>query len=552
MNIKNNKEINDTRNSNNKNTANRAKEQCASINHTHDDIYRKISDSYSKSEIDAQINNIKQTGNNIVDFSDYYTKSEIDNMINSSSQTTSSEIANLPVLCPERLDSETNDSLAIKRCINKLISLGGGILCIDGTLEIDTPINIDTNYISIKGHGENSIIKAISQMNYILKISYSDLYGNRGLNFSDFFIDCNNLAKDGILVGSTNPVVESSFHNIKIKNSTQWGMVVDATQNSLFSLIDIENGAGNNVFLKCELANASKLDNILLDIDNSYSGYNLNLFSRIPQSNNFINCVTESGTRQNCININYGIYNNFIKHEFECEECTNSCIKFGTNSQYNNITGRIAMGNNSVLPVINNGFMNKLYDMYIENFTNDIFAETSNTLIMQNVSGNKTLNIRNTAGDIAANILKDTNAVYSYNLSEKTYPGQFLFNENELKFNSKEDLVNINTLFYNNEINETISNIAISKEITLPQKGHYQLCCQYTNSSYSMEIYKTYKIVYTNTIAKVISDISINDTNSTDFIITLTSSGKLSIKLSFDQKQTINLLISIKGIQKLI
>ncbi len=526
----------------------------------YDTIYRKISDSYSKSEINEMFNNINQYGTNSIDLSNYYTKTEVDDIINTSSETTLCENKSI-ILSPKRLNAETNDSPAIERCINKLINLGGGTLFIDGILEINNPININNNYISIKGNGENSVIKVISQMDYAIKIFYSNIYGNRGLDFRNFFIDCNNLARDGILVGSINPVVESSFYNIKIKNSIQWGMIVDSTQNSLFSLVDIENcggnlklinGAGNNVFLKCELANATKLDNILLDIDSSYSGYNSNLFSRIPQNNNFINCVTEGGSRKNCININYGIYNNFIKHEFESTECTNSCINFGTNSQYNSITGRIAMGYNEVLHIINNGFMNKIYDMYLENFSNNIFAKTSNRLILQNVTGNKTLNIENTAGDIAFNILKDSNSIYSYDLSEQTYPGQFLFNENELKFNSKETLVNINTLFYNNKINETITSNNISKKILLPEKGHYELYCECTNSIDSSQIYKTFRVVYTANIAKLIPDISINDDNTSDFTIIFNSNGVISINLSFTEKQTINLLIIIKGIEKLI
>lgn len=355
---------------------------------------------------------------------------------------------------PKKEEGETSHTPAIKRAISKLTELGGGEIRWIGTLEIEEPIDLTGLNISIKGVGEVSIIKAIKSMDYCLRLDYNSQYGARGVEISNLYIDCNNLANEGLQVGHNNPVVQSLFTSITISNSLKYGLVVDTSQNCQFTLINMENcaggiqllnGAGNNVFLKCEInGNKNGLPQIIFDKDPTRLGYNNNGFAGKPQKNVFIGCITERIESGNNILINYGMSNEFISHEIECTNMTESSIVMRENANYNYISCRMACGNSSIVPVFNEGYRNIIQNSYIENSSAQYFAIVTRTLIMNGVYSNREIKVKSNAGDEGYNIIMDSNASYG-DFSDLSI-GKFGFDSNNiLKFKTKNKLLTIKT-----------------------------------------------------------------------------------------------------------
>lgn len=365
------------------------------------------------------------------------------------------EAGNMIYCCiPKREEGEINDSPAIKRAIKKLTESGGGEIRWTGILEIDEPIDLIDGRISIRGIGEISIIKAVKSMDYCLRVDFNSQYGARGVEISHVYIDCNNLAKEGIRAGYENPMVQSLFKVITISNALEYGLVVDSTQNSQFTLVNMENcgggikllnGAGNNVFLKCEInGNKNGLSQILFDKDSDRPGYYNNGFDGKPQKNVFIGCVTERISSGNNITINYGMSNEFISHEIECTSMTESSIIMRENSNYNYISFRMACGNSEVIPILNEGYRNILQNSYVENSSSQYLAMVTRTLIINGVYSNRKFEVLNNAGDAGYNVIKDANA--NYGDFDNLTMGQFGFDENDvLKFKGKNKLATIKT-----------------------------------------------------------------------------------------------------------
>ena len=171
-------------------------------------------------------------------------------------------------------EKESFDDKLIEDALGKIKKNGGGELRWARTLKIKKEIKI--NYkeygaLSFQGIGEISKIvvsKNVDKLESVITIDYgddnldnfeTDQYGARSIKMENIYIDCNENAKHGLVLGVHHPVVQSNFKMINIVKSTDYGLVLDSTQNSHFDVVNVENcgggilllnGAGNNVFTK--------------------------------------------------------------------------------------------------------------------------------------------------------------------------------------------------------------------------------------------------------------------------------------------------------------
>ncbi|MDF2926681.1 MAG: right handed beta helix region family protein [Paenibacillaceae bacterium] len=354
-----------------------------------------------------------------------------------------------------------DDTAAIKAAIAVAANTGGGLIFLPyGTFNISEEIHLPHKEIGLVGVGQGSTLKAVAPIKgAMVKLTGATEYGNRGAPLKDFFLDCNNQADTGLLVGASTgtgyTTVERYFHNIKIQGAKVWGMIVDAAQNCYFSLMNMEynaghlyivNGAGNHVFMKSEFNDVSSTHHLRIDKSKSLAGFGKNGFADTPQMNKFINCLFERGAKyQSNIHIEYGNANSFLYCEFECQGAQAASVYIGPNCSMNSFTECrwAAYGQNK--PIIQtSGYQTSLEKLYFENAGGTHIEVKNATYLGQYIAANNNLKIVNAAGDIGGNLRMNTAPRYIYDnpvsSAGDTFPGEFLFNADTLYFRSKNDI----------------------------------------------------------------------------------------------------------------
>ena len=328
---------------------------------------------------------------------------------------------------------------ALLDTINAIKTNGGGMLTWIGEIVIDESIIInlrDAPGLSIKGYGERTILKVSDNVilnDGALIIDYGDddlstfddqQYGVRSFSIENLYIDCTYVketnqchAKHGLVLGVHHPVVQSNFKMVNIVNSYDYGLVLDSTQNSHFDVVNVENcgggilllnGAGNNVFTKCEF-DANRDTNLHLisfeerHFKNGIDGEDYfswtdtskestrtrNGFYNTAQMNIFINCVIERFTGDTEIYFGRANNNSFIDCEIQANKY-NRIIYISENSSHNKLSFRMGISQpkndrNINTPIINDGCDTLIYNSYVENAGSEYIIDTCKVMKVQNL-----------------------------------------------------------------------------------------------------------------------------------------------------------------------
>lgn len=202
-------------------------------------------------------------------------------------------------------DGVADDTSALQAAFDAAEEAGGTVY-IGGTTNtvyrITGPvlINGDTGLYgdTFKGGtvGNGSVIKLDSPTAQV-RVGDRSSDGNRGAALHDFTIDGNNTGDpDGAFY--LDLTASRSYYNIAITDANGHGMVLDTTQNCTFNTIEVtncrgigimlDNGAGGNLFLRCEVA-SNDIDVATRDTrPGAHSGYPFG-----PSRNLFIHCIFE-------------------------------------------------------------------------------------------------------------------------------------------------------------------------------------------------------------------------------------------------------------------
>lgn len=310
--------------------------------------------------------------------------------------------------------------------VQYMVNKGGGIIIIpEGNFIITSSILIKGRNVSIRGTGLGSILRAGAVINGpMIEYAGGDAYGARGGFVRDLTLHGNNLAKNGLVVGRREgTVVGQAFDNLRIQNTTEYGMVWVGCQNNMFTLLDIEycggclamlNGAGNNAVFKSEFASPSKNYHIFGGTDASYSNDDMNGFMNVPQANKFYACIFERGTNPAAIYLKDGKHNQFNDCEFSTKEMTTSAIVIEDAVLTHVRDCRFSGGQTNKPAIINSGYYTYVEGSYFEGYTEDEIHNSNRLIYSRNGSDKSTKvpRVRNTGGDIAANTVVSSHPRY--------------------------------------------------------------------------------------------------------------------------------------------
>lgn len=363
-------------------------------------------------------------------------------------------------------EKESFDDKLIEDALGKIKKNGGGELRWARTLKIKKEIKI--NYkeygaLSFQGIGEISKIvvsKNVDKLESVITIDYgddnldnfeTDQYGARSIKMENIYIDCNENAKHGLVLGVHHPVVQSNFKMINIVKSTDYGLVLDSTQNSHFDLVNVEqcggsllllNGAGNNVFTKCEFNENTNLDLHLISFEERHYKNEINKeeyfswtdtsknstrfrngFENTAQMNTFINPVIERFKGKHSIYFGKANNNYFINAEIEYDDISNggACIYISENSSFNKINMRLCCSSKvKEIPIINNGFANTFYDSFVQECYAPAIIKSSKVVYCRNILTNNNAKIL---------ILDGVEEGHAYNVDRNI---KYFYNNNDI------------------------------------------------------------------------------------------------------------------------
>ncbi|MGG2201594.1 glycosyl hydrolase family 28-related protein [Paenibacillus validus] len=455
---------------------------------------------------------------------------------------------------------------SIQQAIHAALGAGGGSVYLPvGVYLISQTLVIDKANIGLVGNGFGSILRASTNLDFVIKITGNNVFGNRGASIRDFFIDCARKANNGMLIGSTpqGTVVGRYIHNVNISYALNWGIVIDAAQNNLFSLLDLEynngqmallNGAGNNMFLKCEFNQSTNLPHLFIGSNPNFSGYNNNDFDNGPENNHFIGCVIERGsnTYPHNIKVEFGNNNHFDGCDIETTASRLAGIEIAAKvsfTQFNFCRFNGAKTNPN--PAINNnGYRTTVSQTTFVNYSK-LEIRTSNAIIMNNNTSNTntgSVRIQNVAGNIAANI-KDSSAPYYIDASSPdafpSSPSQFIFNDKFLWFRSKESLNQI--LLTDNFTGSTVTTGTIHEvSLQLSSPGTWMIDVYSANGDFNHSRANTFLARFRNNSAfdlKTVQKMIADDALSGQLISSLNASvdefGKVTLSVISQTSQTI-------------
>lgn len=315
-------------------------------------------------------------------------------------------------------DGVTDDTAAIQAAMATADAAGGGIVFFPvGTYLITSALNVLT-HVSLWGSGYSSQIKANAAIPMLsLQWTTASLTGNRYGVIGQLYLNGNNIATYGI---NAELVVERHFRDIQIMNVNGPGLQIDAGQNSVYESIIIQscdeglvllNGAGNNLFLRCEIAE-NITEGLLMKQDVTTAGYTRNMFTNEPTGNKFVKCIVELDTANYGVNMLNGWRNVFDT----CDFASGTLARvFVDTAPVLNVFKDCAFNGGAIPAIIQKGYRTYLIRPVINGFTagQEVIQTYAETIIQKPHIGNTTTTrISNKSGDQKANIkleLHETN-----------------------------------------------------------------------------------------------------------------------------------------------
>lgn len=253
------------------------------------------------------------------------------------------------------------------------------------------------------------------------------------------------------------------------------------------------NGAGNNVFLKCEFNQSTNLPHLFIGSDPNFPGYNHNDFSNGPEHNQFIGCVIERGsnTYPHNIKVELGRNNYFQNCDIDTSNSRSAGVEISAQVSFTYFDScRFSGARTNPNPAINNnGYRTTVSQTTFENYNNPEIC-TSNSIYLNNNTADSNYGftrVQNVAGNIAANI-KDTSAPYYIDAPSPdalpSAPSQFIFNDRYLWFRSKEKLNQV--LFTDNFTGSTVTTGTIHRvALQLPSPGAWMIDVYSANGDFN-------------------------------------------------------------------
>lgn len=167
-------------------------------------------------------------------------------------------------------DGIHDDTPAFKRGFDFCKQIKGGTVRWQGIAAINEPLVVDSHYINIQGYGYGSIIKANTNRDYVLAVTYEQYSTTEEIQqilIGNFRINGNRVAKHGLLIDDNLPIYNSIFENIFIHDTLDSGLVADSCKNCQFNLITVDtcyggikiiDSAYNLKFDNCRVQNISE------------------------------------------------------------------------------------------------------------------------------------------------------------------------------------------------------------------------------------------------------------------------------------------------------
>lgn len=249
-------------------------------------------------------------------------------------------------------------------------------------------------------------------------------------------------AKYSLLLTSsftTSAVSKGVFSSLDIKGGTISPLALDATQNSLFTDLNIVgtdsgglgsmygiallNGAANNTIIAAEIA--AGIVGIYLGKDSSLGGYNVSGLQQYPNGNIFLKSIIEKVTDANYTRTKAIHIVNGNKNKFDMIEMLvgSECAIHIESGNYNKFYDCTPGSNSQVtIPVVNNGgygtLLSNCTSENINGLNGTYHVVTSNRVLLFNnrAGGLLKWRVQNTSGNTANNISHLDNMSYSSNL----------------------------------------------------------------------------------------------------------------------------------------
>lgn len=219
-------------------------------------------------------------------------------------------------------DGVTDDAGAFIDAIAAAQAAGGGTVLMDAKTYGTTQVIDLPDHVGLVGCGDETVIKALGSLLKVVIIDETRPRGNRGGLVSNFRIAGNSLAEIGLYVGLS---VQRHFEAVTVGGCIDCGVDIVSAQNNTFIGLDVDRngsslgayscgirmnrGAGNNLFLRCEVELNEPYQLVLHDDGGGTDGY-----PQGPTANTFIRCVFERATANGIaqVYIRSGILNEFL------------------------------------------------------------------------------------------------------------------------------------------------------------------------------------------------------------------------------------------------
>ncbi|HBT1426956.1 hypothetical protein [Raoultella ornithinolytica] len=231
-------------------------------------------------------------------------------------------------------------------------------------------------------------------------------------------------------------VSKAHFNSITVDGGITDNLVIDGTQNSTFTDVQVTddagtgpvrgvtllNGAAGNVFHNLEIAAGVK--NLEMRYDSSYPGASISGLQQAPNGNTFYTLICEKYslavyTKTHAVHIVTGNNNTFVNATFVTGSLTAVAIDSGS---YNEISGNTSFYSGSAVnipAVINGGYQTRLDGCFSTNISGDsgiYHVVTSNVVrVLSCLVGGSPWRIKNVSGNTANNIRHLDPVSYSSN-----------------------------------------------------------------------------------------------------------------------------------------
>jgi hypothetical protein len=279
-----------------------------------------------------------------------------------------------------------------------------------------------------------------------------DIYGTRYGVHEHIHIDGNGIANLGLYIGLS---VYAEFRQFEVKGCVV-GWILDGAQNNVFQGFDIHsnrqahkqlNGAGNNLYLRCEFSDcglpiaAGEATHLSIETDPAFPGYDVNIYLRRCTNNTFLRCIferTTSGLTSEPLRVRLKNSRQIAFRDCDFGSMLSLGMQIDSTAILTLIDGCYLEGNpadSTSYAILNAGFKTEIRGGHIQRFGSSDVIRTSSVLLFDGIAfENATDYIRNTAGSSRSNLRKGNAADHmgtgtTMLAAGLMYPGVFYFND---------------------------------------------------------------------------------------------------------------------------